>query len=1086
MLEHNGIGNIISGNQIEGDLVNGDKVIQIIQSENSLGTVKNILVQVVEYFHAGKVEEARLILSTLTQLANNSKEVTLTITAIKTIYDEENVSDAEAKIIINAFSQAHALGSEARDIVNAAGLSLIIRKKGTKEAKTQYFKLSSSMYSQQVFYRHLADVGELKSVLQTEASLDKDTLLIAVDRSIGFNEIDLAKALLNKIKSDYPLQPHKFEKHEALIECVALNDFAKRDYYLLSEEDKARFDNASDSIINYCRNNEVKDGRVAIVAAQLLRYTHFTHIPLLNISEALVPLMEEKNFYGLEEIENFFKKSKEKEHSISISEAKQSLVENSNSTVCQIGYINIWLELGSGEATLTVLDALYEKKAFPDFCMLAAKAIGLLGKRVFPTTKLLKVFEIESELTDIFNNIGYVDALAEAFLKEGKQELGVLAYKKGFRESIPWLSPPYVSYLTTLVNTKQLTTLSSLLGAMSIPQLESEEIIELRARVASLQSEHSVAVKLLEKNIEKYNNRIESLNKSETSQFIRYLACFLEECNKINRDKVPEVINEIPLTILNNPDDENNWVLLAYLKHKQEAPRLILEWFFSNPHKYARYIIDLIMDFSGRGEKLYEQSECSPFYGAIVFNQNGNNEKIRVLVDEELVSCCPEYFINVDGEMAQLMEDSKPGEMKIYKGKFLTLKEKLPTPVAAFRIASNIMDEDEKVVFHMLKFDESDIEKSIELIQQVTRPNEEALRRIEHIFLSPYPINIKLDHIRATNIVDKALEAFLRSDFHFQIGNVDREIELAAPKNMVFDEVGIIFVALIGIPDRYEVNVHISEKLHEDFCNWLDNYRDCYIGYDENLQRIRAEKESFDGCLKNDFILNLERFIKQAIVHDTSLLNMSLTVRSHLEDYLNPEAQAALAIATHNKFGFFCPDSFLKQILHEIVGNEIYIGMGDYYNRICLDTSRHLKNLLALRANDIHISITQDTITNIVFSCDKEVTDELIQYLKCIEPTENNIQIMFVPYRKVIANNFSHLLEGITWEEYHELAKQMLRILLSNSVNTTNLSELIYQLSPCNIIKFELQLELEFERSISEYYSLVAEVLNESGHNWKS
>ncbi|WP_435235275.1 hypothetical protein ACR30L_16145 [Psychromonas sp. PT13] len=1048
------------GDAVYGDKVMRDKYITIVQSDVSLEQVKPVLLDVVQKLGEGKKEQAKSALNTLSMLGNFNSATKVAIACLKAVTSFE-LSDEEKKLIISTYKENSYTDKDFQDFLNAAAINLLQEQKPKQELKEFYCALPASACTDIAYYRTLNQINSFDDISRELSSFSTPVLHLLLERALASGQADICQQIFDELKRKDPFTD--FSGQEVILECISVNKFQVNDYLLLSTEQKQYLDNAINKLIKYTGSQQSIDKQYISIAGQLLLYTQSTNSKLLKLMQDHRSLLNQIEFRGKEVVISFLDhdtiiqplQTLKSDHDIAleiIEDVKNGKFPTQNILSLCYRKKTECVEFTLGE--LLKLDRTTE--SLGSYCALAAKAADFLNKKQFPS------IQIETILTDDFKgkrvNSDFLVPTANFLSMAGYNGLALLALELLFKNSTPWVSATYVQYLSLLFENEQYSSLNSRLNTMSDHEQSHPDIANLKSCIATKEDKFPEAAKLIQEQLKTYQYK--ELSESEKEYCIYLWLKLLINLNQsTSRLSITDYVKKIPISIFSSPENELAWDLLTFFGERYiEVEDLVLTWFFTDPNKYANQLFKVVnpipYDISKR------EANNERFKAGYLYTEN-RLSKYRIAVDDPiLTSNHPQYLIHSSTDLAQKLQSKAINAYFIHKAKHCSIKEKLPPTIVAFRIAMEILDNDENQCFSLLSLPENATgEEILNLINSVVESGYSYTPALKECLSGYFPCIFKYQFIKGNNSYGKALTAILSKNIYMELfGNNNVSFDETNSEDIILDEVGFAFLAVSGLSQKIKGNIHITNETAKKITEWCSTYGEMGIAFDPQKDDFIAigAKEKLESKLKLRNVT--EKLLEKCNIHNARDYNVPLKLTIFANELLTSSTKSSMGLAATEGFSYFTVDNQLRGFLSKPEFSLVKVYPENVKNFIFDGTDADtVGHLLRLHQHNFRLFVPQIVFEKVFTHGSDESLHNLALFIRDIsnyekETIEYNIEILTKSI--VIKNLYDSKIQASTY------LLESLFIKLFESISTPKgVAQVFINTPPSNLIEpFEAEL----------------------------
>ncbi|MBE8127663.1 hypothetical protein [Photobacterium damselae] len=906
-----------AGDAVYGDKVMRDKYVTIVQSDVSLELLKPVLLDVVHKLGEGEKEQAVASLNTLSMLGNLNSSTKIAIACLKAVSSLE-LSGEEKTLITSTYQLNSNSDKDFQDFLNAAAINLLKEQKSEQELKDFYCALPANICSDIAYYSTLDQISSFDDISRELDTFSVPVLHLLLEKAFASGQVDVCQQVFDELKKKALFID--LLGQEVILECISINKFKVNDYLLLSTEQKQHLDSIIDKLIGYAGSQQVIDKRYIGIAGQLLYYTQLSNSKLLKLVQDHRSLLNQIDFIGKEVVVSFLDHEKSRQPlqtQKSAHDMALEIIEDVKAGVFSTQKILSLCELKNAEwveftlSELLKLDRTNECLGY--YCALAAKAADFLDKKQFPS------IEIETILTDDFNEIrlhsDFLVPTANLLSMAGHNGLALCTLELLFKNSHPWISDTYVQYLSLLYENEQYSSLNLRLSTMNDQEQSHPEIANLKSCVATKEDKFPEAVKLIEEQLKKYQDK--KLSESEKKYCIYlWLNLLINLSNSTSHASVAEYVKRIPISIFSTPDNELAWDLITFFRERYiEVEDMVLTWFFKDPNKYANKLFKVVMNIPSDVSAIGYNSKI--FKTGYLYTEN-RQSKYRIAVDDQILATeHPQHLIHSSTSLANTLQSKAINTYFLYKTKHYSIKEILPPTLAAYRIAIDILDNDENQCFSLLSLPENPTAEDIlNVINSILESSYSYTPAMKECLSSHFPCIFKYNFIKGNNSYGKALTAMLSKNIYMElIGNNNISFNESNSNDIVLDEVSFAFLAVSDLSKKIEGNIHITSETAKEIKEWCCSYGDMVIAFDpqkDGFVAVGAE-EKLEQKLKLRDVT--EELLEKCNIHNDRDYNVPLKLTILANDLLTSSTKSSLGLAATNGFSYFTVDNQLRGFL---------------------------------------------------------------------------------------------------------------------------------------------------------------------------
>ncbi|EIO4070092.1 hypothetical protein ACTNRH_004246 [Vibrio vulnificus] len=906
-----------AGDAVFGDKVMRDKYVTIVQSDVSLELIKPVLLDVVHKLGEGEKEQAVASLNTLSMLGNLNSSTKVAIACLKAVSSLE-LTGEEKNLITSTYQLNSSSDKDFQDFLNAAAINLLKEQKSEQELKDFYCALPANICSDIAYYSTLNQISSLDDISRELDTFSLPVLHLLLEKAFASGQVDVCQQVFDELKKKALFTD--LSGQEIILECISINEFKVNDYLLLSTEQKQHLDSIIDKLIEYAVSQQVLDKRYIGIAGQLLNYTQLSNSKLLKLVQDHRSLLNQIDFIGKEVVVSFLEHEKSGQpfqtqksaHAIAL-----EIIEDVKAGVFSTQKILSLCELKNTEWVEFTLSELLKLERTNEclgyYCALAAKAAGFLDKNKFPS------IEVETILTDDFKETrlhsDFLVPTANLLSMAGHKGLALCTLELLFKNSHPWISDAYVQYLSLLYENEQFNSLNSRLSTMSDQEQSHSEIVNLKSCIATREDKFPEAVKLIEEQLEKYLDKELSESEKEYCIYL-WLNLLVNLSNATYNDSVKEYVKKIPTSIFTTPDNELAWELISFFGERYiEVEDMVLTWFFKDPSRYANKLFKVVMNIPADISIIGFDSRV--FKRGYLYTEN-HQSKYRIAVDDQILATeHPQHLIHSSTDLANILQSKAINTYFLYRTKHCSIKEILPPTLAAYRIALEILDNDENQCFSLLSLPENPTaEEILNIINSVVESSYSYTPAMKECLSGNFPCIFKYNFIKGNNSYGKALTAMLSKRVYMELFS-DNNISFNElnSNDIVLDEVSFAFLVVSGLSKKIECNIHITSETDKKIKEWCCSYGDMDIAFDPQKDDFVAVGDEENPAQKLKLRNVTEELLEKCNVHNDRNYNVPLKLTILANDLLTSSTKSSLGLAATNGFSYFTVDNQLRGFL---------------------------------------------------------------------------------------------------------------------------------------------------------------------------
>ncbi|KDM92876.1 hypothetical protein [Photobacterium galatheae] len=1054
-----------TGDAVYGDKVMRDKYVTLVQSDVSLELVKPVLLDVAHKLAEGEKEQAVTALNTLSLLGNLNSSTKVAIACLKAVSSLE-LSGEEKLLITKNYQLKSNSDEDFQGYLNAAAIYLLKEEKSAQELKDFYCALPENICSDIAYYSTLNHINSIDDISRKLDTFSLPVLHLLLEKSFASGQVDVCQKVFDELKKNSIFTD--LSGQEVILDCISINKFNVYDYLLLSTEQKQYLDNVIDRLIELVGGQEVLDNRYISIAGQLLHYTQLSNSKLIKLVQDHRSLLNQIDFRGKEVVVSFLDHEKSGQHSQTQKSAEDlslEIIKDVKLGVFSPRNIALLCELKDTEWVESTLNELLNLERTNEclgcYCALAAKSAEFLEKKQFPSV------EIETILTDDFKEIrlhsGFLVPTARLLSMAGYHGLALCALDLLFKNSHPWISDPYVQYLSLLYENEQYNSLNSRLSTMQDQEQFHSEISNLKSFLATKEDKFSEAVKLIEEQIQKYQDKV--LSESEKKHCIYLWVNLLINLRKsTSHASVAEYVERIPISIFSTPDDELAWELITFFGERYiEVEDIVLTWFFKDPNKYANQLFNVVMSIPSDVSTVGFNSKI--FKIGYLYTENCQS-KYRIVVDDKNLAVeHPQYLIHSSTDLANTLQIKAINNYFLYRSKHCVMKETLPPTVAAYRIAIEILDNDENQCFSLVSLPENPTaENIVNVINSIVERGDRYTPAMKECFSGNIPCIFKYKFIKGSNSYGKALTAILSKNIYMELFS-DNNIYFndSNSNDVVLDEISFAFLVVSGLSKKIEVNIHITSETAKKIKEWCSSYGDMEVVFDP--QKDDFVPEYSEEKTEND--LNLigvtKELLEKCNVHNDRDYNVPLKLKILANELLTSSTKSSLGLAFTYGFSYFTVDNQLRGLLSRPEFIKVDVAPGDV-NKFFFENSdaETIGDLLLLHQHNFNLFVPWEAFDELCANGSEKSLYKLVLFIRDISRYDNGAIIHNI--EKLTKRIFFKCLTDSPIQASTRLLESLFIKLVDFSGNSTEIANVFLNMLPSSLLQ---PFESEFLGNIS-------------------
>ncbi|GGZ02836.1 hypothetical protein GCM10007169_19550 [Shewanella fodinae] len=385
--------------------------------------------------------------------------------------------------------------------------------------------------------------------------------------------------------------------------------------------------------------------------------------------------------------------------------------------------------------------------------------------------------------------------------------------------------------------------------------------------------------------------------------------------------------------------------------------------------------------------------------------------------------------------------EAKNGDALLLPVKMFTLTEKMSPIIAAYQIAMEIMDDDEKEVFHIINLPEdATAEEIIAELEKLTALIQESREKLKPLMRQSFPVDMKFRHVNGQNNFEKAILAVLCPDVRIEINTSKVVYEKSLCTDFVIDEMTAVFLAFLG-PDIFNnCTWHMTEYVYDLLSQYCDIYKGKRPVLNEKYCTVYFEDFNGEVSLSSDFISHLTSILERSQKHSDSKLNIPLNIKLKLRDVFTHSFLMSHALAISLNIGHFCIDHFTRFILQGF--SSIPLQPDDFQEKIINNSSIEvIHNLIDLNIHNNLSSIAYTCLHRVIHEGDTVQLGSLKSYIEAHSSNWEPSNIKFL----VEACLFK-LMEKALLKEADSGVENVMLALLQSLTSCETLSDQVIQL----------------------------------------
>ncbi len=312
--------------------------------------------------------------------------------------------------------------------------------------------------------------------------------------------------------------------------------------------------------------------------------------------------------------------------------------------------------------------------------------------------------------------------------------------------------------------------------------------------------------------------------------------------------------------------------------------------------------------------------------------------------------------------------------------------EKLYPVIAAYRIAQNIMDDDENEVFHILSLPENATgEEILAEINKLTSTFREQRDKLAPQMKHPLPIDLKYKYLNGQDNIEKAMLAILCKDVTIHITPINEEHSKIGCRDFVIDEITAIYLASIGNNIFNDCTWHMTKPVFESLSRYCSFHKGQYPFYNDSHDTVyfESEAERKYSIVHTNIIENLSNILNKAKVHIDSELNIPLDLKLKFRGLCTTNFLLSIALAEHLEVGYFCIDAGTRNILKHFSPNLESL-MPEDFQEIIVSNKNHniIENLLWLNCHSNMSSMSFNSMVEFILHGSYEQLTILVKFIQ--------------------------------------------------------------------------------------------------------
>lgn len=1054
-LTHHGFGDVVGGDKkvYTNSLI--DKLEVQVSATVSVQVIKSNLVRALQDFRDNKQTSAKATLNAAASLDGLDNEARLAIASVSVLLsDEPHSNDCET---VKTYANNGECSHLCSDLAHAASLKLLHIEKGAEIARRYYEKSCGGYeYAQYLYIQRLATQDEITGLLLNESFSGEFVMLGLFHRALEFGLKEGAGGIMARLEEQIPFSDFKREK--LLLNCVTAPYLKTKDYFCLTSSEKASFDKLKDELIRVNDASEQPDVKLVNMAMQFFEFTQFTSSSLKDLLQRHIDTLQSRDFFGNEPLERLLTGNirSDFDHlsSRTSEELVTCLVDESPDNFCNFPACSALFNSGDTASIGEALRRLSEAStltAKAQFVALAAISIPIMPRELVPWSKLLET--IMNGFTGENVSVSFLDVVAPTFTQIGHPELAVCLYRTAFDGHRPWLSDIYYSYMRALLQAQQVATLTTLLADLSDEEKQRESVITLQSMLAVNSQDHALAASMLRENIDNYD-RTKPLTSGETKNLVYLWGQYLSAVQSYDPEQARDLTRDVPTELLSECFGDISWHLASHFAHRiSDVGEFMIDWFFHDRYSNAEPFFSVFMHSTQYFPDQSLSRDAGKYRAAYEYVE-GHSSHIKLVVPQSHKGICPPSLLAENSSAAKTLQGASVGDAILLSVKMYTLKEILPPLVAVYRLAIEIMDDDEEQVFHRLAIPKDATgEEIMEVLEQLGARMQEQRAHLKPIMKQHTPVDMKYRHLNGVDNNHRALSAFLSSGVHFNVSISEDTNVHTDCADFVLDEVGAIGLACIGPHLFDDCKWHMQEPVYRSLRAFCSGYDGKSPFYNEKGDFINFLDEKEEDAIPSDVIANLQTVLDKTVVHEAIALDYPLKLKVMLGQLVTDSFMASYSLGLHLGVGMFCLDAYTRASLPKLLGEAIPLAPNHFNQRLLeCDDVHTINNLLWLNRHHCFTLTSLKNIQRLVAEADDSELNQLLKLAegKALRSCKDDFLILII-YSCIIKLVFSMLNEYET-TNVHAVLVRFLTLLMASSTVMASEKSVFVALLPENVI----------------------------------
>lgn len=929
--KHNGSGDNVAGSKY---VSNGPT------SDNLAGPISKIL----ESIRHRLFDDARTQLDALSKTSSVDHETKLLFEALNVLTSNSNrqlpQSNKENLIELSKTPKSHLYA----DIANSILMRLDCQQSNADLARKRFEQFhQNGKYSREVFFELVADKDELRNQIQFESFHLAEAELCGIFRGcLRLNERDFSLEVANYLVGNFD----SFNSNVFLLIATENNLFEKISaphYWYTTATEKKAILSLCDEVTELLDQCKGSDFRLVGIASRLLLFTLGNAHSLDDVCQKFISTIREiapefgdlliktrnTDFTQFPEDSLQYKLLRGKSDSTYrtkiCSEAKSDAEASFGNAIILRHYgspndMEKFIENSNNSSDSDGFEQHFIRG------LLEAAAIKIEVESFHEDLPFITEFiaKFKSKLGSI--NVESLKWLCERLLRLNRSPLACEILENLIPKIDLWISPLTNLYLYSLMHSKQLMTLETLMGNIG-EESRNVDFWKILSHHYETQSRYDDAIDAIRKAI--------SFEPSELT--LRSHLINLLELNETDEILISQELNSIPENAFATSTNQGFWLISRMLQRNVEkGEELLIDWFLADPETCATPITNIFLGalIQRSDEQPYEfvfsTEQCER---ALTYSSNGD-QKTALITNNQVRR---PNFVSASSPLGELLLAAEVGIDYELGMNDIRVVEILPPVVAAFRISLEIRDnaQDGTDVFYKLTLPEDDPDAMLAMLERkLPKAN-----KYDEIFANPQiPIFMKGHFYRSTNPVFAAITQLSQKKSAKPICPNFGE---SSPSKIILDIYAITHIFLSGLDIgllRMEVGLVISKETKECITSWLANinrpdYLTIGANPDGGLWRTTAEDIQRETHRLQEF---LKALLDECDIVSPKLVDLPPDLTT-LTNVIDQSVLTSIQIAIANDLHWLCIDSLFINLTSKL-GYSV-VNVNDFYRNIIAQMS---------------------------------------------------------------------------------------------------------------------------------------------------